>query len=257
MKKKNVLGILLTFIAFSCSTDEETNATEEVNVNFRFSHHWDDSEITNTDFNAINYTTANGEEISIERLRYLISDIVFKRLNGESIEINGYLLVDVTNDTGLSFTLSEAIPKGEYTSLSFTFGFDNADNQDGAYADLNTVLWNVPEMLGGGYHYMQLEGKFVDNTTTETGYQYHAIRAVDISRATPVFQDTFFEVDLGSVVVDENSEFEIQMNVAEWFKNPNLWDLNALHSMLMPNFNAQIIISENGRNAFSLGANTN
>lgn len=257
MKKKNIAWILLLLIVFSCSTDEEANNSDSVNVNFRFSQHWDGSSLSNTDFNEIKYTTANGEQLSIERLRYLVSDISFRRLNGQSIDIDGYLLVDVTNGTGLSFTLSQPIPKGEYTSLSFTFGFDNADNQDGAYADLNSVLWNVPEMLGGGYHYMQLEGKFIDNATNEIGYQYHAIRAVDITGATPVFQDTFFEVDLGPVVVDENTEFDVQMNIAEWFKNPNLWDLNALHSMLMPNFDAQIMISENGRNAFSLGNNTN
>ena len=47
------------------------------------------------------------------------------------------------------------------------------------------------------------------------------------------------------------------MNVAEWFKNPNEWDLNALHSFLMPNFNAQIMMSENGQlDVFSIGTIT-
>ena len=42
------------------------------------------------------------------------------------------------------------------------------------------------------------------------------------------------------------------MNIAEWFKNPNTWDLNVLNNMLMPNFNAQIMMFENGQNVFSL-----
>ena len=35
------------------------------------------------------------------------------------------------------------------------------------------------------------------------------------------------------------------MNIAEWFKTPNTWDLNALNNMLMPNFDAQILMFEN------------
>ena len=257
MKKIGLLYAVVLLTLISCSSDGETNEINEVNVTFNFSAHWDDSGLSNADFNEIQYTTANGDQLSVERLRYLVSDINFQKADGETIVIEGYNLVDITNNTGLSFALNQTIPEGEYSNLSFTFGFNNDDNQDGAYPDLNAVLWNVPEMLGGGYHYMQLEGKFIDNTTTETGYQYHAIRAVDITGAEPVFEDTFFKVDLGAVTVSQGSNLEIRMNVAEWFKNPNLWDLNTLHSMMMPNFNAQIMISENGKNAFDLITNAN
>jgi hypothetical protein len=109
-------------------------------------------------------------------------------------------------------------------------------------------------MLGGGYHYMQLEGKFIDDTTTETGYAYHAIRAVDDPGANPTFpQDTFFTVNLGMIEITDNIEIEVKMNIAEWFKNPNLWDLNDFSQMLMPNSTAQIMMYENGQNVFNLG----
>ena len=42
------------------------------------------------------------------------------------------------------------------------------------------------------------------------------------------------------------------MNIAEWFKNPNTWDLNVLNQMLMPNSSAQIMMYENGQNVFNL-----
>jgi hypothetical protein len=44
------------------------------------------------------------------------------------------------------------------------------------------------------------------------------------------------------------------MNVAEWFKAPYLWDLNIWNSMLMPNFDAQVKMYDNGQNVFSLGS---
>ena len=42
------------------------------------------------------------------------------------------------------------------------------------------------------------------------------------------------------------------MNIAEWFKTPNLWDLNELNQMLMPNTSAQIVMYQNGQNVFNL-----
>ena len=151
-----------------------------------------------------------------------------------------------------------SIPKsvGEYSNVSFTFGFDNEDNSEN-YTDLNSASFNVPEMLGGGYHYMQFDGKFINSNSEEQGFNYHAIRAVDNPGDNPTFpQDTFFKVDLGPVTIVSDTEIEVKMNISEWFKNPNLWDLNQLNSVLMPNSSAQIMMSENGRNVFSIGTVT-
>ena len=54
--------------------------------------------------------------------------------------------------------------------------------------------------------------------------------------------------------MDNNKTIEINMQIEEWYKNPNLWDLNALHTMLMPNKDAQLKISENGKTVFEVGA---
>jgi len=249
-----VLGII---VIYSCSNSDDNNISQDVNFTFNFTHHWDDVNVTNSDFNSIQYSNANGEQLSIEKLRYLISKITFQNSNGTTIIVDGYNLVDVTDNTNLNYSPNLKIPKGTYTNVSFTFGFDNEDNIDGAYTDLNTVIWNVPAMLGGGYHFMQLEGKFIDDTDAEVGYQYHAIRAVNNSDPNNLeFQDTFFTVDLGGVTVDNNITFEIKMNIAEWFKNPIQWDLNEFHSTLMPNFGAQIMMYQNGQNVFSFGSVT-
>ena len=138
--------------------------------------------------------------------------------------------------------------------MLFTFGFNNDANYNNNYPDLNAASWSVPGTLGGGYHFMQLEGKFIDHTTTETGYAFHAIRAVDNTDPALRFENTFFEVDLGAVTITDNANFEINMNIAEWFKTPNTWDLNVLNNMLMSNFNAQIMLFQNGQNVFSLNS---
>jgi len=101
-----------------------------------------------------------------------------------------------------------------------------------------------------------MEGKYIDNTMTQTNFQYHTIRAANPMVMPLVLQDTSIDVPLGQITVSDNTNVEIKMNVAEWFKNPNLWDLNVLYTVLMPNFNAQVMMSENGASVFSLGAVT-
>lgn len=252
MKEIKLLIIVFLLISIgACSIDD--NVDTKGIVTFEFTHHWDGTGLSQSDFNELKFTNENEDKLSIEKLRYLISDITFHKSNGEKIVIEDYQLVDLSKPESLSYQSIIEIPFDNYSNVSITFGFDEEDNIDGEYLDLNAASWNVPTMLGGGYHYMQFEGKFIDDTSTNTGFQYHAIRAADISGTTPVFKETFIEKDLGAVNLNKNTTLEIKMNIAEWFKNPNTWDLNELHSMMMPNYDAQIMIYENGKNVFSLG----
>jgi hypothetical protein len=259
--KKIVILIALMFGIFSCSDDDATTPVNgEVTVVLKFTHNWDGTTVTNSDFNSLQFMNANGEMMSIERMRYLISNVVFTKPDGTTFVKQGHHLVDVTTNGNLemmlTFDANDNFQPGNYSNVGFTFGLNNEDNAEN-YPDLNSVSFNVPEMLGGGYHYMQMDGKFVNAASEEQGYNFHAIRAVD-NPGSPTFpQDTFFNVELGDVnIVSNNTTVEVKMNIAEWFKNPNTWDLNVLNQMLMPNSAAQILISENGRDVFSLGSVT-
>jgi hypothetical protein len=239
---KNILTFLCVsiFIFSSCSSEEEN-----INITLNYTHNWDGVPITNQDLNELKFTNANGEKVSIENLRYLISNISL-------LDAKNYQLINFSENSGTSFNISN-LTNGTYT-LSFRFGFSDEDNIDGAYQDLNSVSFNVPGMLGGGYHYMQFDGKYVDNTDEEAGFNYHSIRAVDKTDPDNLkFEDTSFEVNLGTITVSNNMKVEVKVNLAEWFKNPNTWDLNELNTVLMPNFEAQKIMSANGKSVFSLG----
>ncbi|MBL4606070.1 MAG: hypothetical protein JKY02_10520 [Flavobacteriaceae bacterium] len=251
MKLKLLLILCAVFLINSCISTNDTDVNT-VGITVNFTHSWGDTPVTNADFNSINFTNANGELLSIERLRYLISEIVLTHENGAVSVLNGYNLVDVTNNTNLSFTTSPIITPGNYTNVSFRFGFRDSNNINGAYLDLNTVNFNVPGMLGGGYHYMQLDGKYLDNTT-EAPFNYHVIRAVNTTDPNNLlFQDTSFIVNLGAITIGDSTGLTIEMDIAEWFQNPNTWDLNLLNTVLMPNFNAQLMMNANGASVFSL-----
>ena len=251
---KKTIAILLLATSFcACENDADNeNATSSITINF--THTWNGQAVTNTDFNIIKYINEKGNSLSISRLRYLISNVTLTNTQGESLTLSDYNLIDVTNTRNVSFTPTTAIPIGNYNNMAFTFGFNNTDNYVvNGYADLNAASFNVPKMLGGGYHYMQLDGKFINNNNEEQGYNYHVIRAVDNLGGNPSFpQDTFFNVDLGPVKLTSNTVITVEMDIAEWFKTPNTWDLNVLSQSLMPNASAQIMMFENGQNVFKL-----
>ena len=245
MKKQHCLLILILILVTRCSEEKECCVQPQFTITLNFTHHWNGLKITPQDFNELKFTNENGERLSIERLRYLVSNISL--INGKN-----YHLIDVGENSGTSITIPELT--NESYALSFRFGFSDEDNTDGTYLDLNSVSFSVPGMLGGGYHFMQFDGKYIDNNNEASGFNYHTIKAVDRTDPNNLkFEDTSFEVNLGTIEVASNPEIEIKMNLAEWFKNPNTWNLNELNTVLMPNFEAQKMMRANGDSVFSLG----
>ena len=215
-------------------------------VTLNFTHSWNDQVVELSDFNQIKYTSANDDNISISKLRYLISNIKLHKNDGTYLTLNGYFLVDV-NDQNLSVLIPN-IPFDNYSSVSFVFGFNEDDNIDGAYQDLNSVSWNWPEMLGGGYHFMQFEGKF-DNAGTESPFAYH----MGTARVNDgVFEQNYFETEIEGFEFLNSKEIDINMDISQWFENPITWDLSIYNTALMPNYDAQKMMQANGSSVFSL-----
>lgn len=253
MKKKLIIILFILGVFTNCSSEE--NEISKTSVTIKFTHNWNGTPVTQLDFNDFKFTNDNGEKLSLERLRYLLSKITLTNSNNEKVELKNYQIINLEEATSLKFKTNNITIKNY--KLSFTFGFSDTDNIDGIYQDLNTLNFNVPGMLGGGYHFMQFDGKYKDINNQEQPFNYHAIRAVD--RSDPnnlIFQDTSFLINLGNVTITNNAEIEIKMNISEWFKNPNTWSLNQLNTVLMPNFDAQKLMSENGKSVFSLGSIT-
>ncbi|PCI09040.1 MAG: hypothetical protein COB73_06060 [Flavobacteriaceae bacterium] len=246
MKNIKLFLVAIILITMSSCNNDNPPATSG-GIRFDFTHNWDGDNLTADDFGIIQFTNADGIPMSISKLRYLISNITLHKPDGSTLPIDGYLLVDLS--TQATFAFVSNIPFDTYTSISFTFGFDEADNIDGFYADLNSASWNWPEALGGGYHFMQLEGKYLE-ATIENPYAYHMGTA---KLAPGVFEANHFEVFINGFTHSSDATVEIKMNVAEWFKNPYTWDLSTYNIDLMSNYDAQILMNENGDSVFSLG----
>jgi hypothetical protein len=260
--KKIALVLIMVCALVACKNDDDNNAPP-VSVNFNFTHNWDGTAIDNADFANTTFTNAFGTPQKISKLVYLISDITFTDATGTDYDAGDYNLIDAREGTNTVFTPEIEIPAGEYL-VSFTFGFDNEDNdKEGGYPDLNSSDggWGVPSPLGGGYHYMRLEGTFEDTQGATQTYQYHTIRANRHSSLPPgpgtleETTDTSFVVPLGAITIAEGTSINVAMNIAQWFKNPNVWNLNENSTVMMPKYDLQINMNENGSSSvFSLGS---
>jgi len=250
MKTRILAIICLAFVLSNCSEDNDISL-EPVAITLNFSHSWNGTEITNADFNELKFTNENEQDLSIERLKYVISEVSLTHKSGVITVLDGYNLVDLTNTEGLSFTTSKTILPGDYTSITFRFGFSNEYNIDGAYPDLNTANFNVPNALGGGYHFMQFDGKYRDITSVEAPFNYHVISAIDPTNTNDP-KDTSFSLNIGAATIGGNTNIQIEMDVSEWFKNPTIWNLNEYDVNLMGNYDVQLLMNQNGSSVFSL-----
>ncbi len=251
--KKIISILVLSLVMLSCTDDNDDNLSPpqpQAEITFNFTHNWDETTINSSNLQSETVTNANGEIMTMTRLRYLVSRLELTNSNGQTYSFDGYKFTDLLDEATYNFSpVNNSIPIGTYT-LKFIWGFNETDNTDGAYPDLNSASWNWPAMLGGGYHFMQLDGMY-NLDTTGMPYNFHNGTA----RVSPdVFEQNFAEILLPTTInITNNATIEVKMNIAEFFKNPNTWDLNVLDTPLMPNYDAQKMMQANVATVFSIG----
>jgi len=228
----------ILLLGFSgCKKDENT----EVQLTFRFNHLVDGKAL---EFDTIKYTNAYGNNYSVSTLKYFVSDVTLHNEDGTQINFDFIFYVDAHDEMTMSYTSANKIPVGNYTSLSFTFGIDSAQNQTGIFPNPPQNLMEWPVTLGGGYHYMKLEGKF-DSVNVIKNYQTHTGPTDGI--------DNSFEVTLTDSPINcscEQVTIDINMNINNWYVNPNTIDLNTM-TMIMGNEQKQLLLKANGSNVFT------
>ena len=245
MKKIFLLFISILFFFSACKKEEgcmdptATNYNSDAtldngdckyapfNVTINFNHYVDGTELV---ANEMIYTNPSYDNYSIQTLRYLISDITLNTNNGNKTLLDEVHFIDISIDSTLILNIPQINYKN-YTSISFTMGLDSIKNNTNLFLNENffpSFVW--PEFLGGGYHYMQLEGDF---NTVFNGYTTHTggANGIDFS-----FNKTF--------QINEINNININMEITNWYKNPETFDLTT--DGIMGDINKQTILKANG-----------
>lgn len=202
------------------------------------------------------YQNAAGNLYEVNDVQYFISHVMLETSAGDWIEISdnqGIHYVDIRIPSTLSWRISDELATGQYRSIRFLFGLEGGQNTTGNFPNPpeNNMSW--PDVLGGGYHYMKINGRWVDETGVKNPFNLHLGR---ISNDNGTFSDNAFTVTLPlegfHVPQNESSVLNLQMNVNAWFSNPNIFDLNVFGGSIMQNREAQLLVRENGWNVFSV-----
>ena len=152
--------------------------------------------------------------------------------------------------------IAASLPCQRYVSMHFTFGLDQDDNVTGFFTDPpeSNMFW--PDPLGGGYHYMKLNGKYLDPNGNLAPMNIHL--GIGQNEDHTEFYQNYFTVELPldlDLEEDATNVIHLNMNIDNWFRNPHTYDITAFGSAIMQNQEAQQILRENGQDVFTINTN--
>jgi len=248
---KYLVILMMTLLFFACKKEEgcvdplalnyNSNATiddgscdyapiKDLNINFTQTVNGDPLIV-----DSMMYTNQSNQNYSVQTVRYLISDINLHSENGTITLVDEVHFIDFSIDSTLTLSIAE-VYNANYTSISFTMGLASKNNVTNLFLNENffpSFAW--PEFLGGGYHYMQLEGDF---NTVFNGYATHTggTDGIDYS-----FNKTF---PITINATNNIRDIYINMEITNWYQNPEIFNLTT--DGIMGDINSQNILQANG-----------
>jgi len=269
MKMKKQIHIILIFFIFlfACKKEinEDTPLTKETGkIKFKFTHLIDGIPLQK---DSIMYVNAAGNSYGVFDVMYFVSDVTLYKSDGSIKLINEWKdinYVDVDIPSTLTWDVYDEIPAGEYDSITFVFGIPTEKNKSFMFVNYPEVNMMWPDVLGGGYHYMMINGKWKDSSGIANNFDFHLgigqlyhSNATDCIDSIYAFVQNYFTVSLpGSsftLLKSETKEMEIVMNIESWFKTPHNFDFNYWGANIMQLQPAMQVVKENGYDVFTIG----
>jgi hypothetical protein len=255
-----ILVVLMTALS-SCHKSKAEPIQPAGSLKLLLSHNVDGAPLVKND---LRYVNAALNPYMITEVKYFISDIVLFRSGVPATIIDNpndifYIDEDITSTK--TIRVMNAIPEGSYDSIGFTFGIPESKNQSYRFVNPPESNMGWPEILGGGYHYMMMNGKWQDTAGIVQPFNFHlGIGQLYHGQGYSVdsiymYVQNCFRVNLAGssfVVHDQESiTFRITMNIESWFNTPHVYDHNYWGGGIMQNQAAMQMARENGIDAFT------
>lgn len=247
--------LLLSFSG--CNKDDDGNPDKTGKLAIKFEHRYNGLPLL-TD--TLLYLNEAGNLMMFTEVQYFISDVTLHAVDGSTYLINAWKNIHyVDNDQPgtLSWDVYDNIPTGRYASVSFTFGIDEEKNQSFIFVNPPESLMFWPEYLGGGYHYLKLNGKWKNPQEQPIPFNFHLGigQQYDNEGNITGFIQNYFRVTLpvSSLMIEDGKtgSLTLIMNIDRWFSGPNTWDFNYWGGEIMQNQAAMRAACENGLDVFS------
>lgn len=203
------------------------------------------------------YHNEAGNEFMITEIQWFISNMELQNELGAWNALEPKIFYIDTNLPESQALRMNHVPPGHYKALRFTFGLDENDNRTGLFNNPPELEMFWPEQLGGGYHYMKLNGKFVNSEGRLNPLAIH-LGIGQNEDCTEYYQNYFIvelPIDLDVKANTENS-IDLTMVIDNWFRYSHTIDFNVYGSSIMQNQAAQQAFKENGQDVFIIGKPT-
>ena len=250
-KNISIFWIAIALLLVTCKPPETSG---KISLKFAF-------QVDDTTFvpDQMIYSNASGNQYEVNEVKFFISDLKLYDSEGNKISVyddNSIHYVDYDIASTLTWDIADDIPTGEYHSVSFTFGLSEAKNISNCFTNPPESNMSWPSYLGGGYHYMQINGKWLKDGLS-TPFNFHTgIGQLYEGDSITAFVQNYFTVNLpvSTFTIKEDASTIIQfvMNINSWFTTPHDYDFNYWGGAIMQNQAAQEVIKENGVDVFSL-----
>jgi hypothetical protein len=202
--------------------------------------------------NTANYANGHGEQYSISKFKYYLSNVSVTGSN--LLSPNGsYYLVDESNPASLSFSFDA--PVGKYQSITFMLGVDSTRNvsgaQTGALDPLNDMFWT----WNSGYIMAKMEGTSPQSTVVNNKVEYHIGGFAGANNVTKNIGLSFPVPPAGVLDIREGmtSEIFIEADFDKWWQgifdlqisvNPAVTSPGTLAKSISDNYCSMFSITE-------------
>jgi hypothetical protein len=257
--KRQIIAVVLLFIGLmTACTKDGGEQTLPGKLTLHFEHRLDGAPVV---FDQMIYKNQAENQYLVNEIQYFISDVTLHRSDGTSLVLDAWEdihYIDSDLENTRTYALSDDIVPGTYESITFTFGINAEKNKSLMFVNPPESLMFWPELLGGGYHYMKLNGKWLDTLGQVSPFNFHlGIGQIYISYPNIIdhYVQNYFTVDPGcgdlTITAGETREITLVMNVENWFQSPNIYNHDDWGGDIMQNQEAMHLACENGRDVFS------
>lgn len=247
------------WLATSCSDPPPDSEPLKPVLQIRFSHSINGSPVV---FDQQDYVNDAGNPYLINEVQYFISELTLWYRNGTHVVYNNwdpFHYVDSDLDYTMSWIIPDTIQAGLVDSLSFRLGIKDELNESFMFVNPpeRDMFW--PEYLGGGYHYMKLNGKWVpaDGSYPNLPFDFHVGKG-QIYEAGVItsFVDNSMPISLAGNSFELNNGdttcVGIEMQIENWFRNPNEYNHDVWGGYIMNNQEAMHLAVENSHDVFKM-----
>jgi len=208
MVKRLLSYFILTLFILSCK-DDDIKKLKRIRVDMEYTF---GNEVFEPD--SLRYEILSGDSVSVTRMEYYISNIEFYK-NGVWKGSDAYFYMNALDPKGFSIEADV----NSCDSIRLILGLTPENNKTSALKPLpENVKMAWPDVMGGGYHFLKLEGHFLDKNREYKGYALHM--GTNATARTHV-------MPLDAELTEDEQELKLAMDIGSWFQSPYTFDFKS------------------------------